>query len=217
MDEVVGGWQIAGDGQVISQTFAPAIFGWGATNPIKMYRNGVTVTDCTGVCQQKKLWFNSFISPTSAAMGKITGLPSGYTVNSGSSPAYESPINYTYTTGASTTSITGTNNNVNVTGPINTFTGQGFSPSPSNFGDNPYSKTILSGPRNYNVDLSLYKVFPITERMALRFSADAFNALNIQGYANPNTTTGEIAYAPNGQSTSYWTPRQIQLTLRLQF
>ena len=29
--------------------------------------------------------------------------------------------------------------------------------------------------------------------------------------------TGEISYAPNTQSTSYWTPRQIQLTLRLQF
>ena len=106
---------------------------------------------------------------------------------------------------------------MNVTGPIATFSGVGYSPSPSNFGDNPYSRTILRGPWNYNVDLSLYKVFPITERVALRFNADAFNALNIQGYNNPNTTTGEIGYAPNGLSSSYWTPRQIQLTMRLQF
>ena len=212
-DEVVGGWQIAGDGQVITQRFAPAIAGWGATNPIKMYKNGVTVTDCTGVCQKKKLWFNGYIAPTAAAMGQITGLPSGYTVNSATSPAYESPINFTGSNGT----ITGTNSNVNVTGPLNTFAAQGFSPSPSNYGDNPYSRTILPGPINFNVDLSVYKVFPITERFALRFNADAFNALNIQGFQTPNTTTGEIAYAPNGQSTSYWTPRQIQLTLRLQF
>jgi hypothetical protein len=214
VDEAVGGWQIAGDGQILTQAFAPASGNWGAVNPIKYYRNSVKVTDCSsGHCQPEKLWYNGFIAPTSGAMGQITGLPSGYTVNSGTSPAFESPINFTGTGGT----ITGTNNNVNVTGPIATFSGVGYSPSPSNFGDNPYSRTILRGPWNYNVDLSLYKVFPITERVALRFNADAFNALNIQGYNNPNTTTGEIGYAPNGLSSSYWTPRQIQLTMRLQF
>lgn len=205
-DEAVGGWQIAGAGQVISQTFTPVGSNWGATNPVKLYKNGVTVTDCIGVCQKKKLWFNGFILPTAGQMGKISGLPSGYVVGQTTSPAYESPIN----------PIAG-NNNVNVVGPLNTFNNIAFTPSPSNFGDNLYSRTVLPGPFNYNVDLSLFKVFPITERAALRFNADAFNALNIQGYQNPNTTTGEIAIAGNGQSTSYWTPRQIQLTLRLTF
>jgi hypothetical protein len=146
-------------------------------------------------------------------MGKISGLPSGYVVNQAASPAYSSPIGFTGSP------ITGTNNNVDIKGPTaaQSFAGQGFSPSPSNFGSNPYSRTILNGPINYNVDLSVFKVFPITEQAALRFNVDAFNALNIQGYQNPNTTTGEIAYQPNGLSSSYWTPRQIQLTLRLQF
>ncbi|MGB6743542.1 MAG: carboxypeptidase-like regulatory domain-containing protein [Terracidiphilus sp.] len=205
-DEAVGGWQIAGAGQVVSQTFAPTYSNWGATNKFKLYKNGVTVTDCTGVCQKRKLWYNGFILPTAAQMGKITGLPSGYVVGQASSPAYESPIN----------PIAG-NNNVNVVGPTGTFNNIAFTPSPSNFGDNPYSRTILNGPFNYNVDLSVFKVFPISEKAALRFNADAFNALNIQGYTNPNTTTGEIAYQPNGLSSSYWTPRQIQLTLRLEF
>jgi hypothetical protein len=212
-DEAVGGWQIAGAGQVISQGFAPALGNWGAVNPIKMYKNGVTVTDCISVCQPKKLWFNGYILPSAGQMGKISGLPSGYVVGQAASPAYESPINFTGSGGA----ITGTSNNVNVTGPTGTFNNIAFTPGPSNLGSNPFSRTVLQGPFNYNVDLSVFKVFPITERMALRFNADAFNALNIQGYSNPNTTTGEIAYAPNGQSTSYWTPRQIQLTLRLQF
>jgi hypothetical protein len=218
-DEAVGGWQIAGAGQVVSQAFAPASGNWGATNPIKLYKNSVTVTDSTNsVTQKKKLWFNGFILPSTTQIGAISGLPSGYTVGSASSPAYESPINFVPgTCGGAAQAICSTTNNVNVVGPSKSFNNIAFTPSPSNFGDNPYSRTILPGPFNYNVDLSVFKVFAITERMALRFNADAFNALNIQGYSTPNTTTGEIAYAPNGQSTSYWTPRQIQLTLRLQF
>jgi hypothetical protein len=209
-DEAVGGWEIAGAGQVVTQDFAPNSGNWGATNPITYYKNGVTVTDCTSAsagCQKEKLWFNGYIAPTAAAMGKITGLPSGYVTGQAASPAYLSPIGFTGT---------GTNNNVDIHGPVS-FAGQGYSPAPSNFGANPYSRTILNGPINYNVDLSVFKVFPITEQAALRFNVDAFNAFNIQGFQNPNTTTGEIAIQPNGLSSSYWTPRQIQLTLRLQF
>lgn len=141
-------------------------------------------------------------------MGKITGLPSGYTVGSAASPAYLSPITFTGTA---------TNNNVNVVLANGTVqTGQGYSPGP--LGSNPYSQTILNGPINYNVDLSVFKVFPITESTYLRFNVDAFNALNIQGYQNPNGTTGEILYAPGAVgASSYWSARQIQLTLRLQF
>jgi hypothetical protein len=112
--------------------------------------------------------------------------------------------------------ITGTNNNVNVTGPNGTFSNVAFSPGPT--GSNPFSHTILNGPFNYNVDLSLYKNFPIKEQMLLQVKLDAFNAFNIQGYNNPNTTTGEILYSPGGiGASSYWTPRQIQLTARFRF
>jgi hypothetical protein len=50
----------------------------------------------------------------------------------------------------------------------------------------------------------------------LRFNLDAFNALNMQGYANPNGTDGTEAVADQVAS-SYNTPRQVQLTLRLTF
>ena len=209
-DEAVGGWQLAGDGQVISQDFAPSASNWGPTNPIKYYKNSVKITDCQSICQTEKLWYNGYFAPTTGAMGKISGLPSGYTVGQATSPAYASPITFTGTS---------TNNNVNVVlANGKTLTGQGYSPAPSNFGSNPYSRTILNGPMNYNVDMSVFKVFPIKESLALRFNADAFNVLNIQGYNTPNTTTGEIAIAPGAVgASSYWTPRQIQLTLRLEF
>jgi len=214
-DEIVGGWQIAGDGQVVSQDFGITSSNWGPTNPIKYYKNGVTVTDCSGSqCQKEKMWFNGYIVPTAAAMGKISGLPSGYTAGTAASPAYSSPI--AVTINPQTGAFTGTNNNVNIVLANGTVqTQQGYSPGP--LGSNPYSQTILNGPINYSVDLSLFKVFPITEKTMLRFNVDAFNALNIQGYGNPNGTTGEIAFQPNGLSSSYNTPRQLQFTLRLQF
>jgi len=75
---------------------------------------------------------------------------------------------------------------------------------------------VLNGPKNYTIDLSLFKVFPITEKTNLRFNIDAFNALNMQGFANPNTTDGTEQYVPQ-QSSSANTPRQVQFTLRLTF
>ena len=212
-DEAVGGWQIAGAGQIVSQDFQPGSGNWGATNPVKYYKNSVTVTDCQGACQKEKLWFNGYIAPTPSAMGKITGLPSGYTSGTAASPAYESPINFT--PGTCGGAICGTNNNVNVAG-ATSFGAQGYSPGP--LGSNLYSQTVLKGPYNWNADLSVFKVFPIYNQMALRFNLDAFNAFNIQGTPNPNGTTGEISIAPGAVgASSYWTPRQIQMTLRLQF
>jgi hypothetical protein len=72
-------------------------------------------------------------------------------------------------------------------------------------------RTWISGPTNYTVDLSVFKVFPITEKVNLRFNVDAFNALNVQAWNNPATNGVET------NLSSYNTPRQIQLTLRLTF
>jgi hypothetical protein len=204
VDEMVGGWQVAGDGQVVSQDFLADSSDWGPTNPIHYYKK--KIIDCQSICQPAKLWFNGYITPISSAMGQISGLPSGYVVGQAASPAFESPITFTGTS---------TNNNVNVVlANGTTLTQQAFSPGP--VASNPHSKTVLNGPMNYKVDLSLFKVFPIKGKVALRFNADAFNAFNIQGYNNPNGATGVILYAPGGiGASSYWTPRQIQLSLRV--
>jgi len=60
--------------------------------------------------------------------------------------------------------------------------------------------------------MSIYKVFNLGERFRLRFNIDAFNAFNMQGIPNPDASTGIQTF-----QNSYWTPRQIQLTLRLSF
>jgi hypothetical protein len=67
--------------------------------------------------------------------------------------------------------------------------------------------------------LSLFKVFPVTERFNLRLNVDAFNFLNHQGFNNPNPTSGIEEYWPGGASgaTSANPGRQIQLSLRATF
>lgn len=145
------------------------------------------------------MWFNGYVSPSviDAAKNGISGLPANY-------QSYLAPIN----------NVPGTANFGNNNVPVSLNNGKqvvtAYSPGP--VGANPYSQTVLLGPYNYNSDISLFKVFSITERVKLRINVDAFNAFNIQGYKNPNTTDGTQSL-----QTSYWTPRQIQLTARVTF
>lgn len=200
LNALVGGYQVAFVGQVLSQSFQVSSGNWGATSPIQRYGSSAPVNDCrSGVCHPAYLWFNGYISPTviGAAKNGISGIPSNYT-------PYLAPINNT----------PGTpnfgNNNVPVTLKNGTQVVTGYSPGPA--GANPFSQTVLPGPFNYLTDVSLYKVFSIAERVKLRVNVDAFNAFNIQGRVNPSTSDGIESL-----QTSYWTPRQIQFTARLSF
>ena len=91
-----------------------------------------------------------------------------------------------------------------------------YAPGPANV--NPFSHTVLNGPMYWSADASLFKVFPITEKVNLRFNMDAFNVFNVQGLNNPDGGTGIEQVTPGGVgASSKNSPRQIQLTLRLNF
>jgi len=200
MDALVGGYQVAFTGQVLSQAFFVSAGNWGAANPIQVYKSGVPINDCrSGVCRPAYLWFNGYLAPTvvGAAKNGVTGIPSNYV-------PYLAPINNT-----PGTSNFG-NNNVAVTLKDGSQVQTAYSPGPA--GANPYSQTTLMGPYNYAADISLYKVFSLTERIKLRVNIDTFNAFNIQGRVNPNATDGVESL-----QTSYWTPRQVQFSARLSF
>jgi hypothetical protein len=209
MDEVVGGWQIAGDGSIATQAFQPLATNWGPTNPIKMYKHGAKITDCrSGICYPSIEWFNGYIAPTvnsaqNCTTNCISGLPSGW-------QPYQTPMNTVVGNANYNT------NNVTVNLANNTTQTQGYSPYASGASGpatgNPFSHTFLNGPINWTIDTSLFKVLPITESVNLRFNMDVFNALNMQGYGNPNSTDGTISLTSSAN-----TPRQVQFTLRLTF
>ncbi|MBO0720885.1 MAG: hypothetical protein J2P41_08680, partial [Blastocatellia bacterium] len=199
VDAVFGGYQVAFIGNILSQSFTINSGNWGPSSDITLYKNKVPITDCrSGVCRDAYMWFNGYIAPNLVNASKgVMGVPADYV-------PYQTPINNT----------PGTkdfgNNNVMVTLKDGTTVPAGYSPGPQ--GLNPFSHTVLPGPFNYIADLSIYKTFSITEGIKLRFNIDAFNAFNIQGLKIPDATTG----IENLQN-SYWTPRQVQFSLRLTF
>lgn len=222
VNEVVGGFQIAFDGNITTQYFKPSTGNWGGANPlgtgslnkIHIYKKKYKVMDCSsGTCRPGYLWYNGFISPLlinnpCGSNNVISGIPTNYEPD-------ETPINMN----PGTITCNGTkavasnreylSNNVPVTLNDGSVTTVGYSPGPA--GLNPFSHTVLRGPWNWNSDISLFKVFPIKEGMFFRVNVDAFNAFNHQGNVNPGSNG--IMYL----DTSYNTPRQIQITARLTF
>lgn len=195
LDELIGGYQVAFNGTILSQIFQPGAGNWGPTSPVTVYRHAHKITDCrSGTCHPEYLWFNGYIpaSQIGAPTKGVSGIPTNYV-------PYQTPINPA--TGSNNASVTLANGSV-VSLP--------YSNGPQ--GSQPYAKTFISGPWNYNADISLFKVFPIHEQMNVRINVDAFNAFNIQGYINPNTTDGTEVL-----TSSYWTPRQIQISARFTF
>ena len=98
VDELVGGFQVAFTGTMVSQAFQPISgsqlcfsFGcynlgdnWGATSPLKVYKDA-KITDCSGgSCLPARLWNNGYIAPTANGSNSactsncISGLPSSY-------------------------------------------------------------------------------------------------------------------------------------------
>lgn len=222
-DELVGGFQLAGDGNIGSQDFLITATNYGPTNPLHVYKHGAPITDCrSGVCYKAYEWFNGYIAPTSISGNTcagtstkvVSGLPSNWA-------PYQSPVDTTCTA-TSTDKYYGLNE-VNISLSNGTTSPITYAPSPSSgsagaVNANPFSKTVLPGPINWTADLSLFKVFPITERFNLRFNMDAFNVFNMQGYTNPSATDGTEQVAPGvGQASSANTARQVQFTLRLSF
>lgn len=200
LDAFVGGYQVAGLGSVVAQSFSPSANNWGPTSNIQIYKDSVPVTDCrSGVCRPARQWFNGYIAPQliNNPTNGVTGLPANFV-------PYQTPINNT--PGAPNFGT----NNVLVPLKNGTSVQTAFSPGPA--GAHPFWKTTLLGPFNYIADLSIYKEFKINDRMKFRFNVDAFNALNIQGYNNPSALDGIQQL-----QTSFWTPRQIQLTGRFSF
>jgi hypothetical protein len=200
VDALLGGYQVAFTGTVLTQAFAVNAANWGATSELKQFKNSIPIQDCrSGVCRDGFLWFNGYIAPNlvNAASRGVTGLPADYV-------PYSAPINNT--PGAPNFG----NNNVTVRLQNGSSVLTAYSPGPA--GVHPFGMQFLEGPINFSTDMSLYKVFNITERVKFRFNIDAFNAFNIQGMTNPDALTGIQT-----MQTSYWTPRQIQFTARLTY
>lgn len=94
----------------------------------------------------------------------------------------------------------------------------GVATNPNFDPNNPFGNTprnFLTGPGQKNVDLSLIKLLPFTERIRGEVRFEFFNLFNWVNYANP---VSNIALGNFGQITSASTgPRVVQLGFKLNF
>jgi Carboxypeptidase regulatory-like domain/TonB dependent receptor len=85
----------------------------------------------------------------------------------------------------------------------------------TNFGD--LGRNVYRGPFQQNWDFSLIKNFALTERQALRFTADFFNIWNHANFANPSQADVENPGTFGKITQTVGTPRLIQFSLRYAF
>ncbi len=70
------------------------------------------------------------------------------------------------------------------------------------------------GPPLHNVDLSLFKRFPLGEKRNLQFRVEAMNAANTPHFGFPNNTQGADGF---GRINSSYGERSVQFAIRLQY
>ena len=71
------------------------------------------------------------------------------------------------------------------------------------------------GPGFFGLDLSVQKLFQLSERFGLTFRTDIVNAPNVPAFANPNQNNGNGNFGKIGGIALGSTAREIQLSLRL--
>jgi hypothetical protein len=94
-----------------------------------------------------------------------------------------------------------------------TNNGQFTNPAVGTFGNCSPQLAGLRSPHYTDVDMSVHKDFPITERFRLQFRTDFINAFNHVQLNAPNMSLGSTM----GQITGAQPPRNIQLALKLYY
>lgn len=84
-------------------------------------------------------------------------------------------------------------------------------------------RNVLRVPGQFNMDVSLSRIFAITERFRLEARVEAFNAINHTNFKVPKTSTVQITdinaitASTFGRLTSAYDPRIFQFALKLHF
>ena len=86
-------------------------------------------------------------------------------------------------------------------------------PAPFTFGNTARVLSYLRGPGLSNLDFSLFKNFPVAEKVKLQFRAEVFNSFNHPNFGFPNTSIGSATAGVISSQVNL--PRDIQFALKL--
>jgi hypothetical protein len=145
--------------------------------------------------------------------------------------SWESGLPLDISTSNTSLNAPGNINRPNVSGSVDIFGGIGpgtlyfdkskFSaPAPNTFGN--LGRNVLHGPGINTLDTSIFRRFPIRERMNVEFRAEAFNLTNTPQYNRPvqvftDAAFGSVVKANGTQSVLVNNSRALQLSMRFQF
>ena len=82
---------------------------------------------------------------------------------------------------------------------------------------NPWQYDGLNGPKQFNMDASLVKSFPIVERFRFELRMDVFNLINNITWADPNTSVTSSNFGKSIDQLTQTYGRRAQLGLRIEF
>ena len=82
---------------------------------------------------------------------------------------------------------------------------------------NPWQYDGLTNPGLFNLDSSLVKRIPVTEKIRTELRMDVFNTLNNMTWANPNTNVQSANFGRSTNQLANTFGRRVQLGLRLEF
>ena len=88
-------------------------------------------------------------------------------------------------------------------------------PAAGSFGD--AGLNSLRGPHYVNVDFSVFRDFPLTERAKLQFRFEAFDLFNHPNFGNPNNSVGSNDFGKIFNTFNTGGNRDIQFALKLLF
>jgi hypothetical protein len=79
------------------------------------------------------------------------------------------------------------------------------------------ARDAVYGPHYRHFDLSLFKVFRLSEALRLEARAESFNLTNTPNFGQPSATLGTGSFGTISSTRTGSTPRQLQFALRLMF
>lgn len=209
VNHLVGGWQIAGNGQLISRYFQLPTSMWGPLGKVEVYGKNYPIQDCrSGVCYDGYLYYNGYIPANRINSVDRNGRPNGVMGVPDSYRPFQTPLIPTPRDGGSSADPNFPfyeSNTVFV--PLKNGTQQRVD---LNLNLHPMQQQFVLAPMLWSMNASAFKSVHLKEGMFLRFNIDFFNVFNMPGTTLPNATTGIIL-----NQTSQNSPRVLQLTGRL--
>ena len=221
LNGMIGGWQLAGTGTVVSSWWAISATNWGPVGDIQVNGKKYQILDCRATsanatnpkeerCYSGYLYYNGYITQRLINSKNAAGLKTGVFGLPADYKPFTTPIN-PWPVGGATTDPGSTlydTNNVNIRLNNGTTVQAAY-----DTGLNPMRNQFRLGPFNWTQDASMQKTFAVTERLKLRANFDVFNVFNVQGLNTPGADG--IVTLQNSYGGFGIRPRQVQVALRM--